>query len=86
MGSVSGRKRRAAREVNGNDPSDTAVDEEETGEGLVTEVLVEPREVGTDAAVSPTQTSDESPFLRLFPFYILNMIHYFKIVYITLID
>ncbi len=64
MGSVSGRKRRAAREVNnGNDPSDTVVDEEKTGEGLVTEVLVEPREVGTDAAVPPTQTSDESPFL-----------------------
>ncbi len=54
MGSVSGRKRRAAREVNGNDPGDTAVDEEETGEGLVTEVLVEPREVGTDATVPPT--------------------------------
>ena len=62
MGSVSGRKRRAAREVNGNDPSDTAVDEEETGEGLVTEVLVEPREVGTDAAAPPTKTGDESPF------------------------
>ncbi len=62
MGSVSGRKRRATREVNGNDPSDTAVDEEETGEGLDTEVLVKPREVRTDAAVPPTQTGDESPF------------------------
>ncbi len=65
MGSVSGRKRRAAREVNGNDPSDTAVDEEETGEGLVAEVRVEPREVGTDVVVPPTQTSDESPFFMV---------------------
>ncbi len=52
----------AACEVNGNDPSDTAVDGEETREGLVTEVPVEPREVGTDAVVPPTQTSDESSF------------------------
>jgi hypothetical protein len=63
MGSVSGRKRRATREVSGNDPSDIAVDEEATGEGLVAEVPVEPREVGTDAVVPPTQTSYESPFL-----------------------
>ena len=63
MGSVSGRKRRAVREVNGNDPSDTAVDEEAIGEGLVAEVPVEPREEGTDSVVSPTQTGDESPFL-----------------------
>ena len=63
MGSVSGRKRRAVREVNRNDPSDTAVDVEATGEGLVAELYVEPREVGTDAVVPPTQTGDESPFL-----------------------
>ena len=63
MGSVSGRKRRAVREVNGNDPSDTAVDEEAIGKGLVAEDHVEPREEGTDAAVPPTQTGDESPFL-----------------------
>ena len=62
MGSVSGRKRRAVREVNGNDPSDAAVDEEAIGEGLVAEVLVEPREAGTDAAAPPTQTGDKSPF------------------------
>jgi len=54
MGPVSGRKRRAAREVNGNAPSDTIVDEEAIGEGLVAEVLVEPREEGTDAVVPPT--------------------------------
>ncbi len=85
MGSVSGRKRRAVREVNGNYPSDTVVDEEEKWEGLVAEVPVKPREVGTDAFVPPTQTGDESPFLRMFPFYVLSMIHYFNIVYITLI-
>ncbi len=69
MGSVSGRKPRAAREVNGNDPRYTAVDEEETWEGLVVaEVLVEPREVGTDAVIPPTQTCDESPFFYYFRF------------------
>jgi hypothetical protein len=63
MGSVSGRKRRVTREINGSDPSDTAVDAEATGEGLVADALVEPREVGTDAVVPPTQTGDEFPYL-----------------------
>ena len=62
MGSVFGRKRKATREINGNDPSDTAVDGEATEEGLVAEVHVEPREEGTDAVVPPPQTSDKFPF------------------------
>jgi hypothetical protein len=39
------------------------VDAEATGEGLVADALVEPREVGTDAVVPPTQTGDEFPYL-----------------------
>jgi len=62
MGSVSGRKRSATREINGNDPSDIVMDEEATGEGLVAEVHFEPREVGTDVDVLPTQTCDEFHF------------------------
>ena len=62
MGSVSGRKRRATREINGNEPSDTAVDEEAIGEGLVAEIPVDPREVGPDVAVLLTHTGDEFLF------------------------
>jgi len=62
MGSVSGRKRRATREVSGNDPSDIAVDEEATGKGLVAEVPIQPRELGTGAVVPPTHTGDEFLF------------------------
>jgi hypothetical protein len=54
MGSVSGRKPRATHEINGNDPSDTAVDKKATWEGLVAEVHVEPRKIGTDAVVPPS--------------------------------
>jgi hypothetical protein len=57
------RKRRATRDINGNDPSDTAGDEETTGEGSIAKVLVAPSEVGTDAVVLPSKTSDKFPFL-----------------------
>ena len=56
-------KSKAVREVSGNDPSDIAVGEEATREGLVAKDLVEPCEVGTDAVVPPTQAGVESPFL-----------------------
>lgn len=81
MGSVSGRKRRANRDINGIDPSDTAVDEEATGEGLVAEATVEPREVGTDAVVPPTQAGDKFPsFFMFVSFCLLIWVQYFKII------
>jgi hypothetical protein len=63
MGSVSGKKCKATHEINENDQCDSVVDEEATVEGLVAEVLGDPREVGADAVVFPTQTSDKFPFL-----------------------
>ena len=85
MGSVSGRKRRAPREINGNDPSDTAVDDEATEEGLIAEVPIDPREVGADVVVLPIQTSDEFLFYCPFSFCVSKMIRYLNIFYITLI-
>jgi len=63
---VSGRKRKATRDINGNDSNETAGDEKATGEGSVAEVPDSPREVGMDTVELLSQTGDEPPFYGYF--------------------